>query len=147
MFTIIHPKNVHKNSLKEKNSRGQKVSLRIHHKCPREFTLKKCPLEFACFEKKCPREVTVHEKSPSLWINWVGITLGWNMNVLFYEELEVNSYKMNPTLEHLTNSYFTSTAFHKILARGSCESHFPIFPFQHFRLSFKSNYFQNGYYF
>ena len=39
--------------------------MRIHQKCPREFTLRKCPLEFAHFEKKCPREFTVHEKSPS----------------------------------------------------------------------------------
>ena len=55
------------------------------------------------------------------------------------EELEMKSYKMDTTLEHLTNSYFTSTAFHKILARCTCESHFPIIPFQHFRLFFKSN--------
>ena len=42
-------------------------------KCPRkftqgEFTLRKCPLEFAPFEKNCPREVIVHKKSPFLMI-------------------------------------------------------------------------------
>ena len=41
------------------------MSTRSHQKCPREFTLKKCPLEFAHFEKKCPRDVIVHEMSPS----------------------------------------------------------------------------------
>ena len=32
---------------------------RYHQKCPREFTLRKCPVEFAHFEKKCPREVSI----------------------------------------------------------------------------------------
>ena len=41
------------------------MSTRSHQKSPRGFTLRKCPLEFAHFEKKCPREVIVHEKSPS----------------------------------------------------------------------------------
>ena len=59
MSTRIHPKNVHKNSPKEKNSRGQKMSMRSHQKCPQEFTVKKCPLEFAHFEKKCPQEFIV----------------------------------------------------------------------------------------
>ena len=59
------PKNVHKNSPKEINSRGQKMSMRIHQKCPLEFTLRKCPLEFTHFEKKVstrshwPREVSI----------------------------------------------------------------------------------------
>ena len=39
--------------------------MRSHQKCPRKVTLKKCPLEFAHFEKKCPRNVIVHEMSPS----------------------------------------------------------------------------------
>ena len=43
----------------------KKVSARSHQKCPRGFTLRKCPLEFAHFEKKGPQEVIVHEKSPS----------------------------------------------------------------------------------
>ena len=34
----------------------KKMSTRIHQKCP---------LEFAHFEKNCPREFTVHENSPS----------------------------------------------------------------------------------
>ena len=40
------------------------MSTRSHQKCPQEVTLKTCPLEFAHFEKKCPRDVIVHEMSP-----------------------------------------------------------------------------------
>ena len=34
--------------------------MKIHQKSRREFTLRKCPLEFAHIEKKCPKEFTVH---------------------------------------------------------------------------------------
>ena len=44
----------------------QKMSTKKHKKCTWEFTLRKRPLEFAHFEKKCPREVIVHKKSPSV---------------------------------------------------------------------------------
>ena len=71
---LFHPKNFQKNSPKKRNSRGQKC----HQKCPWEFTLRKCPLEFAHFEKKCPREVTVHEKSPSQKkYRWLKFHLAW----------------------------------------------------------------------
>ena len=39
--------------------------MKIHQKCPREFILRKCPLEYVHFEKKastrihCPREVSI----------------------------------------------------------------------------------------
>ena len=50
----IPPKYVYKNSPKKRHSRRQKMSIRIHQKCPQEITLWKCPLEF-----------TVHENSPT----------------------------------------------------------------------------------
>ena len=54
----------------------KKMSTRIHTKCPREFTLRKCSLEFAHFEK------SVHENSlskrslhPGYHVSCVGIDL------------------------------------------------------------------------
>ena len=41
------------------------VSTIIHQKLTQEFNIRKCPLEFTHFEKKCRREFIVHEKSPS----------------------------------------------------------------------------------
>ena len=69
--TRIHPKYVDKNSPKKRNYHGQKMSARIHQKCPRVFTLWKCPLEFVHFEKKCPREFTVRENSPSPFLKLI----------------------------------------------------------------------------
>ena len=57
---IIHPKYVHENSPKKRDSREQKCPPKFTKKCPREFTLRKCPLEFTHFEK------SIHENLLSM---------------------------------------------------------------------------------
>ena len=59
------------------------VPREVNKKCPREVTLWQCPREVTHFEKKCPRDVIVHEMSPSLHYTirkiffWTGDRLLW----------------------------------------------------------------------
>ena len=49
--------------------RGQKISTRIHEKCPKKFIFWNCPLKFANFEKKRPQEFFIHANKMKKYVS------------------------------------------------------------------------------
>ena len=66
------------------------MSTRCHQKCLRKDTLWECPREVTHFEKKCPRDVIVHEMSPSPEIGIVN----WSVDFHTHQNVVTNLWQI-----------------------------------------------------